>query len=329
MKVIFFGTPEFAVATLRMLVHEQYHVVAVVTQPDRPKGRKRILTPSPVKVEALSHQILVLQPEKIKDRSALDEMTQLEPDLIITVAYGQILPKQLLDLPRYGCINVHASLLPKYRGGAPIHYAVMRGDQVTGITIMNMAVGMDTGDILTQCQVPITDRDTTGSMFEKLQIAGAELLKATLPLLLSAQIVPIPQHHDEAIYAPTITRKDEYMDWSRTATELHLQIRGLCPFPGAYTTWQGETMKVWESVRLPESTIATTQRSMSSQTVPTYIAPGTVIAFNDQGIDVLTGEGVLRLTVVQPSGKKSMPVAEFLRGNQITIGAQFGAMDYA
>lgn len=317
MNIIFMGTPDFAVPSLQALLEEGYNVTTVVTQPDRPKGRKRVLTPPPVKVEAEKHGIPVLQPEKLRQADSVELLRQLKPDLIVTAAYGQILPKAVLDLPQYGCINIHASLLPKYRGGAPIHHAVLRGEATTGVTIMYMAVGLDTGDMISRVELPIEDTDTTGTLFEKLSIAGSELLKRTLPDLLAGRIQAVPQNEADAIYSPNIRREDELIDWSRSAVEIWNQVRGLNPFPGAYTLWNGEVMKVWESANPKE----TTSRSFAEAP-----APGTVLGSSEHGIEVMTGEGTLWLTHIQPSGKKAMPVSEFIRGVQIAVGTTFGSV---
>lgn len=305
------GTPEFAVPSLRVLLEEGYNVVAVVTQPDRPKGRKRVLTPPPVKVEAELRGIPVLQPEKLRHADSVAALRKLKPDLIVTAAYGQILPKAVLDLPEHGCINIHASLLPKYRGGAPIHYAVMRGEKVTGVTIMYMAEGLDTGDMISKAELPIEDSDTTGSLFEKLSDVGAELLRRTLPDLLAGRIKAVPQNDEEAIYSPNIKREDEWIDWSRSAVDIFNQIRGLNPFPGAYTTWNGENMKVWAG-------------RIHGQGISCDAVPGTVIGSSDAGIEVATGNGRILLTEIQPAGKKAMDVAQFLRGSRIPEGTLLG-----
>lgn len=319
MNIIFMGTPDFAVPSLRLLLQEGYNVTAVVTQPDRPKGRKRVLTPPPVKVEAEKHGIPVLQPEKLRHADSVEVLRQLKPDLIITAAYGQILPKSVLELPEFGCINIHASLLPKYRGGAPIHHAILRGEQVTGVTIMYMAEGLDTGDMISKVEVAIEDTDTTGTMFEKLSLAGADLLKSTLPDLLAGRLQAVAQNEAEALYSPNIRREDELIDWSRTALEIWNQIRGLNPFPGAYTLWNGEVMKVWASAN-PKAD----QPKRRSAVEAVGVTPGTVLNSSEQGLEVMTGDGTLWLTEIQPSGKKAMQVSEFIRGVKISEGTVLG-----
>ncbi|WP_409341073.1 methionyl-tRNA formyltransferase [Paenibacillus sp. MBLB4367] len=315
MKIVFMGTPDFAVASLNTLLDEGYDVVAVVSQPDRPKGRKRVLTPPPVKVEAEKHGIPVLQPEKMRSPESVAALAAYQPDLIVTAAYGQILPKAVLELPKHGCINVHASLLPKYRGGAPIQHSILKGEAVTGVTIMYMAEGLDTGDMLAAVEVPITDEDTGGSMFEKLSAAGADLLKRILPELLDGKLTAMPQNHAEATIAPNIKREDELLRWERPAIELFNQIRGLNPWPVAFTTLNGEVFKVWASQKPSE-----TERRGDDRKAE----PGTVLQLTDDGIEVQTGGGTLWLTVVQPAGKKAMDVSQFRRGTTLTSGAVLG-----
>ncbi|MGG1600328.1 methionyl-tRNA formyltransferase [Paenibacillus naphthalenovorans] len=314
MRVIFMGTPEFAVPSLQTLLeYDGVEVVAVVTQPDRPVGRKRVLTPTPVKAEAEKHGIPVLQPERLRSPESVEALSALQPELIVTAAYGQILPKSVLDLPRLGCINIHASLLPKYRGGAPIHYAVMNGDPVTGVTIMYMAEGLDTGDMISRIEVPIGDQDTTGTMFEKLSMAGAKLLKETLPDLLSGQVRAVPQNDEEAVYSPNISREQERIDWTKPALQIWNLVRALHPRPGAFTLWNGDVLKIW-----------TCAKPDAAESVPGSTLPGTVLEAGERGIAVATGQGVLRITELQPAGKKAMDAAAFARGGQLTPGTVLG-----
>jgi methionyl-tRNA formyltransferase len=325
-NIIFMGTPEFAVPSLRVLLEEGYRVIAVVTQPDRPKGRKRVLTPPPVKVEAEKHGILVLQPERLRHADSVKLLRDLQPDLIVTAAYGQILPKTVLDLPAYGCINIHASLLPKYRGGAPIHHALLHGESTTGVTIMYMAEGLDTGDMISRVEEPITDSDTTGTLFEKLSLAGAELLRRTLPDLLAGSIQAVPQNEVEAVYSPNIKREDELIDWSRPALDIFNQIRGLNPFPGAYTKWNGDIMKIWASQKpkATESDLSQAGREAGSAALSGTL-PGTVLqSSQEQGIEIMTGAGTIWLTEIQPPGKKALDVPQFLRGSNIPDGTVLG-----
>ncbi|WP_438446937.1 methionyl-tRNA formyltransferase [Gorillibacterium sp. sgz5001074] len=312
MRIVFMGTPDFAVPSLRVLLEEGYQVVAVVTQPDRPKGRKRVLTPTPVKEEALKHGIPVFQPERMRREEAIRQVAEYQPDLIVTAAFGQFLPKAVLDLPRFGCINVHASLLPKYRGGAPIHHAIMAGEEKTGVTIQYMAEGMDTGDMISKVEVPIRDEDNTGTLFEALSAEGAELLRRTLPDLLAGRTQAVPQNHAEAVLSPNIKREDELIDWSRSARDIFNHIRGLSPWPVAYTTWNGENFKVWAA--LPPGT----------ESAPAGKEPGTVLSLTDGGLEIACGAGRLLLTEVQPAGKKAMPVSEFRKGTAMVPGTVLG-----
>ena len=315
MNIVFMGTPEFAVPSLRALVREGYRIAAVVTQPDRPKGRKRELTPPPVKVAAQSYGIDVMQPVRLRDPAAVEQIASLKPDLIVTAAYGQILPKAVLSMPKHGCINVHASLLPKYRGGAPVHRAVMNGEPVTGVTIMYMVERLDAGDMIARTEVPITDEDTAGTMFEKLSEAGAQLLVRTLPDLLAGRVRAIPQNDAEATYAPNLTREDERIRWERSSMELFNQVRGLNPFPGAFTLYNGDVFKVW-ACRKPSDN--------DGASAPSGVKPGTVLQMTDDGIEVKTGTGTIWLTRVQPAGKKAMDVAELRRGMSIAPGTVLG-----
>lgn len=324
MNIVFMGTPDFAVPSLRALLEAGYSIKGVVTQPDRPKGRKQILTPPPVKAEAAKHGLRILQPLKLRDPESVAELASLQPDLIVTAAYGQLLTKAVLDMPKFGCINIHASLLPKYRGGAPIHHAVMAGEAVTGVTIMYMAEGLDTGDTLSRVEVPILDTDTTGTMYDKLGEAGAELLLQTLPELLAERLRPVPQNHEQATYARNITRADEKIDWNRSSMEIYNQVRGLYPWPGAYTIWNGEVMKVWACLNPDLGGSESNEEIEGADSAGPPSAPGTVIRMNEQGIWVATGNGSLRLTEIQPAGRKRMTVEEFARGTNIPGGTVLG-----
>jgi methionyl-tRNA formyltransferase len=303
------GTPDFAVPSLRVLVEEGYQVVGVVTQPDRPKGRKRELTPPPVKMVALEYGIEVFQPEKLRAPEAVEKVLSWKPDLIVTAAYGQLVPESILNAPRHGCINVHASLLPKYRGGAPIHWAIMNGEQETGVTLMYMVKELDAGDMIVQRAIPITEEDHVGTMHDKLARLGADLLKETLPALLHGEIRAVPQDPDKVTYAPNVRREHEKLDWNRPARELAFQVRGLHPWPVAFTLWRGEPFKIWWAVASDE---------------PAATAPGTVKRVAEDGIVVATGAGCLILTEVQPAGKKRMHVSEFVRGRQMEPGERLG-----
>lgn len=306
MNIVFMGTPAFAVPSLRMLLAEGYNVVAVVTQPDRPQGRKKVLTPTPIKEVALEHGIPVLQPQRMRNPEAVAELAAYKPDLIVTAAYGQILPKAVLDLPANGCVNVHGSLLPKYRGGAPIQRCIINGETETGITLMYMAEGLDTGDMIAQVKVSIEEEDTSGTLFDKLSIAGADLLKEQMPRLTAGKLEAQVQDEQQATYAPNLKREDEKIDWNRSTVDIYNQIRGLVPFSGGFTLWNGDVFKVWSSRKAEKAS--------------KEAAPGTVLQLAEQGIEVKTGDASLWLTRIQPSGKKQMDAAEFVRGNTMTPG---------
>ena len=312
MRIVFMGTPAFAVPSLKMLVEEGYNVVAVLTQPDRPQGRKKILTPTPVKEAALSLGLPVLQPERLRREEAVAELAAYKPELIVTAAYGQILSKAVLDLPALGCVNVHGSLLPKYRGGAPIQRSIINGEKVTGVTLMYMAEGLDTGDMISKVEVPIEDQDTAGSLFEKLSLAGCDLLKKEMPRLLSGPVQATPQDDSEATYAPNLKREDERIDWNAGSRDIFNRIRGLVPFSGAFSLWNEDTFKVWAAANPSEGP--------SHPIVDTGIVPGTIIQLNEEGIIVKTGDGVLQLTSVQPAGKKAMSASDFARGGSMKPG---------
>ena len=307
-KIVFMGTPDFSVPILKSLIEEGYNIVGVVTQPDRPKGRKKLLTPPPVKVEAEKHNLKVLQPEKI--RHEVQDVLALEPDLIITAAFGQILPKELLEAPKYGCINVHASLLPELRGGAPIHYSILQGKTKTGITIMYMAEKLDAGDILTQIEVEIDERDTVGLLHDKLSTAGVKLLLETLPPLIKGNITPQKQDDTKATFASNIKREQERIDWSKTGEEIYNQIRGLNPWPVSFTTYQDQLIKIWWGEKVQSNKDAN---------------PGTILLIEEDGIVVSTGnKTAIKITELQPSGKKKMTGEEFLRGTTMNVGERLG-----
>lgn len=296
-KIVFMGTPSFAVPILEGLL-EQYKIRAVVTQPDKKVGREGNIIFSPIKKVALEHTVLVLQPEHIKD--ALEELRELRPDLIITCAYGQILPSELLKLPRLGCINVHASLLPKYRGGAPIHRAIMDGASETGITIMYMSEGMDEGDIISQKEIPIEITDTTEILHDKLSVLGRNLLLATLPSILNGTNSRIKQDSSNASYGFVIRREDERIHFSRTKRQIYNLIRGLNSWPGAYCLFDGKILKVWKSY-------------MTENYFPEAFN-GQITAIYPDGFGVKVSNGEIVFTEVQLEGKTKMRAVDFVRG---------------
>lgn len=311
MRIIFMGTPDFAVPSLDALVAGGYRIACVITQPDRPKGRGRQLTPPPVKTAALAKGLPVLQPEKIRLREPLDYLESLQPDLLVTAAYGQLLPKRLLDMPRLGCVNVHASLLPRHRGGAPIHRAILNGDRESGVTIMRMVQALDAGDILAQVRVPIDEKDTVGTLHDRLAEAGAKLLLETIPKIADGTVTGTPQDESLATYSPNLTKDDERVDWSRSARAIYNQVRGLNPWPVAFTKLNGKIFKIWWAEIADEHRI-------------TGELPGTVLEIAKDAIVVQTGEGTLAIKELQPEGKRRMSAAELLRGQTIEAGNRFG-----
>ncbi|WP_102027328.1 methionyl-tRNA formyltransferase [Salirhabdus sp. Marseille-P4669] len=309
-RVVFMGTPDFAVPVLQQLVKDGYNVVAVVTQPDRPKGRKRTLTPPPVKEAAVELGIPVVQPEKIKYE--YEAVLSYEPDLIITAAFGQILPKVVLDAPKFGCINVHASLLPELRGGAPIHYSIIQGKKETGVSIMYMVEALDAGDVLSQVKVPILEQDHVGTLHDKLSLAGAKLLSETLPQVLNNTITATPQNEAEATFAYNIKREQEKIDWFKSHVEIYDFIRGLHPWPVAATTWNGTNVKIWWGEKV--------EKSYTSE-------PGTVVEVVEDGFIVACGDGKgIKVTELQPAGKKRMATESYLRGagTKLQVGDKLG-----
>lgn len=309
-KIIFMGTPQFSVPVLTMLHEEGYDILAVVTQPDRPVGRKRVLTPPPVKEEAVRLGLPVIQPEKLKGSAELQEIIDLQPELIVTAAFGQLLPNELLDSPQLGCINVHASLLPKYRGGAPIHQAVMDGERETGVTIMYMAEKLDAGDIISQVALPIEENDDTGSMFDKLSDAGTILLKETLPAIVDGTNERKVQDETLVTFARNISREQERIDWTNSARSIYNQVRGLHPWPVAYTKFADDTVKIWWGQTDEQSSEA---------------APGEIIGLEKDRIIVQTGDGAFAITDLQPAGKKRMTATVFLNGigSKWQVGEKF------
>lgn len=308
MRVLFMGTPDFAIPTLRALA-SAHEVVCVVSQPDKPKGRGMQLQPTPVKAAALELGIEVRQPVTLKDNAFLPDLTELRPDVIVVVAYGKILPEYVLTFPKYGCINIHGSLLPAYRGAAPMQRAIMEGKPVTGITTMQMAKGLDTGDMLEVAEVEIAENDDFETVHDKLSAVGANLILSTLTGLEKGTLKPVKQDETLATYAAKIEKADCVLDFTRSARELHDQIRGLSPIPLAFTKLNGKLLKIVTS-SLPK--IATDQ------------TPGTVLSVDKGVIAVATGDGVLHITEVLPEGKGRMSAAAFVNGKKIAVGNILG-----
>ena len=311
MRIVFMGTPDFAVESLNALVNAGHDVAAVITQPDRPKGRGNKLAFPEVKSRALELNLPVHQPASVKEEAFLELLQSYQPDVIVVVAYGRILPQAVLELPQYGCINVHGSLLPAYRGAAPIQRAVLDGCKESGVTIMQMDSGMDTGDMLLQGSLPITEEDNTGTMFEKLAVLGGKLLVEALEGMQQGTIQPQKQSEAEATYAARILKEDEVIDWSKPAETIFCQIRGLAPAPGAYTLWNDQRLKIWKS-RISKK--------------ETGKAPGTVAEIGKDYLLVQTGQGCLEVLELQPAGKKAMPAKAFCNGTGIEAGIQFGEL---
>lgn len=308
LRIIFMGTPDFAVPSLQALIDGPDQIVAVICQPDKQRGRGRKLAAPPTKILALEHNIPVLQPQTIRTDSFLEEIKSLAPDLIIVAAYGKILPGKLLHLPPFGTINVHGSLLPKYRGAAPIQWAVIKGEQETGVTIMQMDEGMDTGDILLPAAVPITDEDTAGTMFEKLANLGGKTLIHAIELLKKNALPPQKQDDSQVSLAPLLSKEMGHLDWTRDAHSLHCLIRGLDPWPSAYGFYQGKRYRFFKP-QVIEDTV--TEK------------PGTLCKADNDGLLVATGDNYLLIREIQPEGKKRMDVKAYLCGVTLAVGEQF------
>ena len=308
-RIVFMGTPDFACPSLVSLAKSEDQVVGVFTQPDRPQGRGLTMHESPVKATAQEFGIPVFQPEKLNHDEALSVLQELHPHLIVVVAYGQILSERVLHIPKHQCINVHASLLPKYRGAAPINGAIIRGETETGITTMLMSKGLDAGDILLQRSIPIGSRESAGELHDRLAVLGAETLRATVLQWKEGAVTPRKQNEAEATFAPSLKKEDGRLDWSKSAHDLYNQVRGMDPWPGSITTIEGKMLRALRADCLEEHTAD---------------KPGTILRADEKGIIVATGEGALALLEVQLQGKKRLPVADFLRGKKVTPGTKLG-----
>ena len=309
MKVVFMGTPDFAVPTLEKIIEAGHEVLAVVTQPDKAKGRgKKVLFP-PVKEKALEHNLPVYQPRRAREPEFIEQMRELNPDVMVVVAFGQILPKDILDIPKYGCINVHASLLPKYRGAAPIQWAVINGDKISGVTTMQMDVGLDTGDMLLKTEVELAEDETGGSLFDKLSTLGGALLIETLEKIEAGDIHPEKQDDSQAgEYARTLDKALGNVDFTKSAVEIERLIRGLNSWPSAYTFYNGKTMKLWKAEVVSGGNVT----------------PGQIFSVDKQSFTVQTGDGALRILELQLEGKKRMDAGAFLRGCAVSVGEMLG-----
>lgn len=311
MKVIFMGSPDFAVGALQSIIDAGYDVTAVVTQPDKEKGRSKELQYTPVKECALKNNIPVLQPKRIKSKEAVEELSKYEADIFVVAAFGQILSAEILSMPKYGCVNIHASLLPKYRGAAPIQWAIIDGEKETGITIMQMDEGIDTGDILLQEKVDILDTDTGESLFDKLAECGARLIVKALPLIEEGSLTPVKQDDSMSCYAKMLTKDMGLLDFKKDAEMLARLVRGLNSWPSAYTYYKQKTLKIWEAV------VCVMPSGMKN------VLPGTVVDVSKDSFTISTGKDALKITKVQLEGKKKMDVATFLLGYKVEVGQTF------
>lgn len=305
MRIVFMGTPDFAVPCLARLIADGHEISGVFTQPDKPKGRGYKLAPPPVKELALANGLPVWQPEKLRDGTALAVLRELAPQLIAVVAYGRMLPKEILDLPEYGCINVHGSLLPKYRGAAPIQWSVLNGDLTAGVTTMYMAEGMDTGDMILSRSVPVGEDETSGELFDRLAVLGAEALSETVRLIAGGNAPRTPQDDAQASRASMLTKEMAVIDWSKSAREVHNLIRGMNPWPTAHTRLGGKVLKVHRS-----------------RVVEGAGEPGIVL--DGKRLIVGCGEGAVELVEIQPEGSRRMPAADYLRGHPVETGTRLG-----
>lgn len=308
MKVIFMGTPDFSVGTLEALVEAGHEVVLAVTQPDKPKGRGKEMQFTPVKECALKYNIPVFQPRRVREAECIEELRKYNADIMVVVAFGQILPKEILEMTPYGCVNVHASLLPKYRGAAPIQWSIIDGEEVTGVTTMQMNEGLDTGDILLKVEIPIEEKETGGSLHDKLAEAGAKLCVKTLEALQNKTVTPVPQGETTTAYAKMLEKQLGNIDWTKSAVEIERLIRGLTPWPSAYTNWNGKVMKIWDA------------KVVESENDTNEAQPGAIVKVEKDTFDVQTGDGLLKVRELQIPGKKRMDAGAFLRGYQIKEG---------
>lgn len=313
MRILFMGTPEFAVHVLTSIKEAGHEVIGVYTQPDKPKGRGKSLQYPPVKEKALEYGIPVYQPPKVREPEVIEEIRALQPEVIVVVAFGQILPEAILNIPPLGCINVHASLLPKYRGAAPIQQVIIDGEKESGVTTMYMAKGLDTGDMIERVVVPIDEKETGGSYHDKLAAAGAKLILSTLEKLKQGTAPRIPQDDSLSCYAHMLNKAMGELDYTKTARELERLIRGLNPWPSAYTHIQGKTLKIYEADRIEEQELTEEERS---------VAPGRVLSVDKKSFVIRCGEGALRVLALQLEGKKRMETAAFLLGYTVTPGME-------
>lgn len=310
MKIVFMGTPEFAVPCLQKIIDEGHEVIAVVTQPDKPKGRGKKLGMPPVKELALKYDIPVYQPVKAREESFVESLKGMNPELIVVVAFGQILPKSILDIPKYGCVNVHASLLPRYRGAAPLNWVIINGEEKTGVTTMYMDEGLDTGDMILKSEIPLDNEITAGELHDKMMIDGAQVLKETIDLIVKGEAPREKQSDENTCYSPIMNKSLGNIDWNKSAKDIHNLVRGINPWPSAYTTYEDQTMKIWKT--------KVTNKNSDKK-------PGTILNVDKEGIEVSTGEGIVQIKEIQMSGKKRMIVSEYIKGNTINTEVILGS----
>lgn len=309
MKIVFMGTPDIAVGCLQTIIDEKHEILGVVTQPDKPVGRGKKLGMPPVKELALKYDLPVYQPVKSRDEEFVNILRELNPDLIVVVAFGQILPKSILDIPKLGCINVHVSLLPKYRGAAPINWVIINGEKKTGVTTMYMDEGLDTGDMILTSEFDLDNEITAGELHDKMAVIGAQTLKETIYLIEKGEAPRIPQNHDEFTYAPIMNKSLGNIDWNKSANDIHNLVRGVNPWPSAYTIYNNSTMKVWKTEVLNE---------ISNK------IPGTILSVDKDGIRVSTKDNVILVKEIQMPGKKRVLVSEYIKGNSIETNVLLG-----
>lgn len=329
MKVVYMGTPDFAVGALHAIIEAGHHVTAVVTQPDKPKGRGKEVQMSPVKACALQHDIPVFQPVKIREAEAVEKLRTYQADIFVVAAFGQILSEEILAMPKYGCVNIHASLLPKYRGAGPIQWAIINGEKITGVTVMQMDKGLDTGDMLCKTEVEIAADETADTLHDKLAAAGARLIVEALAKIETGDVTPVKQNDGESCYAKMLNKAMGKIDWRMEAQKLDCLIRGLISWPGASTEFRGKTLKIWREEAVLQEDFADGAISEQELTAKKGVSdkesvlPGTVVRVDKDAFYVQTGKGVLKILEVQPEGKKRMAVKDFLLGYPVKAGERF------
>ncbi len=327
MKIVFMGTPDFAVGALKALIEAGHEITAVVTQPDKPKGRSGQLVYTPVKECALQHNIPVFQPKKIKTQEAIEELKKYSADIYVVAAFGQILSQEILDMPPYGCLNIHASLLPKYRGASPIQNVILNGEEKTGITIMQMNAGLDTGDMLYKKELDIDRKDTFETLHDKLMVLGGEAIVEALPLLEEGSLIPEPQDESLSCYAPLIMKEMGRIDFTKSAYDIELQVRGMNPWPSAFTTYHGKQLKIWEAVaEEPDSLVCDCDAQDGFRDGADNCCDdcGEILQVSKDSVVISTGKGILKVYSMQLEGKKRMSTHDFLLGVRMQPGEKLG-----